>query len=533
MNDRLSLEVKFSVEDSGSVFGIAWPFGLPDQSGDLIQKGAFGTLAGPIPMLWAHDQAQVIGKWDSLAEDASGLKVKGSLNLEVAKAREVHSLMKTGAVSGLSIGFRTKSAEPRRGGGRTIKALDLKEISIVAIPMHPDARVITVKSASAEESEKKMETEEIQKKIGELEAKAAKVDKIESDLKAALKRADELELKMNRPGASAISGDQAAELEKKAISSFLRGGVGRLSADETKFLSLESKSLVLGDPNASVLAPPQFAQEIIKNLVLFSPIRSVARVMAISAGEVVIPRRTGKLTASWVAEAAAKGATSPNYDNAKIVPQELGCYVDVSNQLLEDSAFDIASEIARDFGEEFGRAEGAAFVAGTGIGQPEGLLVNQNVVQIHSGITAISGTGSSSATVFAASLVNFFYSLPSPYAANGSWLINRSTIGVIRTLQNSVGQFLWIDGLQAGAPGTLLGRPVIEVPDMPGMASAAIPIMFGDVFSAYRIVDRVSLAIIRDPYTQAVNGMTRFHARRRVGGQVVKAEAIRSFLMSV
>jgi HK97 family phage major capsid protein len=82
-------------------------------------------------------------------------------------------------------------------------------------------------------------------------------------------------------------------------------------------------------------------------------------------------------------------------------------------------------------------------------------------------------------------------------------------------------------------PNTILGQPYVEVPDMPDVAANAFPIAFGDVRRAYTVVDRISLSVLRDPFTQATNGNVRFIARRRVGGQVVLAEAIRKLKVSV
>ena len=130
-------------------------------------------------------------------------------------------------------------------------------------------------------------------------------------------------------------------------------------------------------------------------------------------------------------------------------------------------------------------------------------------------------------------LIDLFHSLPSAYRNVGVWLMNSKTIGAVRKLTTTPGVPLWIDSLAAGNPPTILGRPVIDCPDMPDVAANQFPIVFGDVASAYRIYDRVNLTLLRDPYTQATNGLVRFHARRRVGGDVVKAEAIRKLKISV
>lgn len=146
--DRLFLETKIGVNDAGNVSGIAWPFDSPDRVGDVIEKGAFAGISLPLPMLFGHDINDPVGTWTTAAEDASGLKVAGNLLVgKVARADEVHALVQSGAVRGLSIGFKARSAVKRSGGGRTIKALDLLEISLVTIPMHPGARVTSAKSA--------------------------------------------------------------------------------------------------------------------------------------------------------------------------------------------------------------------------------------------------------------------------------------------------------------------------------------------------------------------------------------------------
>jgi HK97 family phage prohead protease len=147
---RLGLEVKLDVDDAGRVEGIAWPFGSADRMGDEISMGAFKAARAPLPMLFAHDQRDAVGVWDSIAEDAKGLRVRGRLLVdEVARAREVRALLREGAVRGLSIGFITRKAASRPGGGRTITALDLHEISIVPVPAHPGARVTTAKAEHA------------------------------------------------------------------------------------------------------------------------------------------------------------------------------------------------------------------------------------------------------------------------------------------------------------------------------------------------------------------------------------------------
>lgn len=146
--DRLYVETKIMAEEDGAVSGIAWKFGEPDRIGDMIEPGAFKAARMPLPMLFGHDQNDPIGTWDTADEKTDGLHISGKLLVDdLPRARQVRALVKSGAVTGISIGFLTKDAVTRKGGGRTIKSLELLEASLVTIPMHPGARVASAKSA--------------------------------------------------------------------------------------------------------------------------------------------------------------------------------------------------------------------------------------------------------------------------------------------------------------------------------------------------------------------------------------------------
>ena len=120
------------------------------------------------------------------------------------------------------------------------------------------------------------------------------------------------------------------------------------------------------------------------------------------------------------------------------------------------------------------------------------------------------------------------HSIKAEYSSSGRFVFNRSTLADIRKLKDTAGQYVFQAGmsLQSGVPNTILGYPYVEATDMPDVGAGAFPIVFGDFNRAYMIVDRVAMAVLRDPYTQASSGNVRYLARRRVGGQVVQAEAI-------
>ena len=146
--DRVFIETKMVADEAGAISGLAWKFGTPDRVGDDILPGAFKSAKLPIPMLFGHDMNDPIGTWDVATEKSDGLHIAGKLLVDdVARAREVRALVQSGAVRGLSIGFIAKSTSPRVGGGRTIKSLELLEVSIVTLGMHPGAKVTSAKSA--------------------------------------------------------------------------------------------------------------------------------------------------------------------------------------------------------------------------------------------------------------------------------------------------------------------------------------------------------------------------------------------------
>ncbi|OKO88059.1 peptidase U35 [Bradyrhizobium sp. NAS80.1] len=146
--DRLEIKASLSVTDAGEIVGTAWPFGEPDTTGDLIVKGAFNFVSNELPILFQHNPADLIGTWTDAAETADGLVVKGKLHTGHDRARTVLGMVKSGLVSGLSIGFKTKSST-QQGRNRVIAALDLYEISVVRNPAHPRARITGAKNYDA------------------------------------------------------------------------------------------------------------------------------------------------------------------------------------------------------------------------------------------------------------------------------------------------------------------------------------------------------------------------------------------------
>lgn len=329
----------------------------------------------------------------------------------------------------------------------------------------------------------------------------------------------DLETRMARPHHGADGNPNGGEisLERRAFTNFLRLGDNRMDAEEVRAL------IVGDDTKGGYLAPAEFQTEVIRGILEISPIRQAVRVGSTGAGSVILPKLTGRPTASWVGEDEERPETTMTYGQIEIPIHEIACYIDVSLRLLEDAAINVESEISSELSQEFALKENAAFSHGDGAKKPLGI---QNVAGIPE---VVNGHATN---VNPDKLIALMYSLPQQYRNNGSWMMNGTTLGVVRTLKDAQGNYLWQPSYQAGQPSSLLGRPVIEDPEMPDIANGAYPIIYGDFNKAYRIYDRVGMSVLRDPYTQATKGMVRFHARRRVGGGPVLTEALRKLKMA-
>lgn len=505
MTDRIEIKAQLTASETGEITGIAWPFGSADRVGDVIQKGAFDQPAS-LPMLFAHDQGQVVGVWDQITETDNGLSVKGRLLVDdVERAREVRAMIRAGAVTGLSIGFVTKDAT-RHPKGRTIKALALHEISVVAVPCHPGAQITSLKSQSTNK-EIPVENEDPAITATTPANDAPVID--QKKLDAVLSRLDKLEAKGNRPGAPAIV--RADDADKKAFVSFLQTGL------------IDQKALtVANDAPAYVLAPEETSGEFIRNLVEFSPIRSIADVRTTGSHTILLPKRTGITNAVWVGETAARTASEPTFGQSEIAVKELATYVDLSLRMLEDSA-NVEAEVRLALAEDFGAKEAVSFVNGTTAVEPQGFMVAPGIAETNNGHAT---------NLSADALIRLLYAMPATYRNRGSWVMNGTTLAMIRTLKDTTGAYLWQPSYQAGQPETILGRPVVEALDMPNIASGATPIIFGDFKAGYRIYDRVALDVLPDLLTQRTTGLARFHARRRVGAGVVRTDVFRKLKMA-
>lgn len=511
MTDKIEIKAQLTATETGEITGTAWPFGSADRVGDTIQKGAFDQPAS-LPMLFGHDQGQVIGVWNEITETDTGLSVKGKLLVDdVERAREVRAMIRAGAVSGLSIGFVTKEAK-RHAKGRNIQRLELHEISVVAVPCHPDARISSLKGGAPHQVNSESVTMENEELTPEVKTQTPANDAPQVDLKAfeaVRARLDKLEAKSNRPGAPAIV--TAEDTEKKAFNSFLRGGEERMNSDETKALRVADNSA------GGYLVPTEQGSEILKLLTEMSPLRQYANVQTVTGSEISFPTLVSGITAGWTEEGADATESEPVFGQVKIVNHELTSFYVANEKVLQDNAYNLEGEMNTEIAKGFAKMEGLAFVKGDGVGKPRGLMTATGIAEVKTGLA-----GGFPASNPMDVLIAMQHSIPSFHARSAVWLMNRNTLGMIRRFKDAQGQYLVTDPKDGGVM-RLLGNPVVEMPDMDNVAAGMSPIMFGDM-SGYRIFDRLGLSILRDPYSLSLKRQVRFVAYKRVGADLTHAD---------
>lgn len=383
--------------------------------------------------------------------------------------------------------------------------------------------------------------EDLEKRMKAAESVHAKVDELEKQLKTETANREEVERKLNQLRVSGAGGGDADTQRKAKNNLFLRAatkaymmGAANLSAEESKSLDearAECKAMgVTDDTTGGYLAPPEYVREIIKGVTEQSQVRLIVRVRTTGSKSIMLPKRTGQFAAQRTSEQGNRSETDGlRYGMVEIDAPEMYALVDISQQNLEDSAFDLEAEIRLESEEQFAVKEGAEFVTGTGIGQCEGIVTN--AASLATGAIGITNSGSATAIAdangVADGIITLFHAVKTQYAIRGRWLLNRTTLGAVRKLKDTNKQYIWQPGLAQGVPNTIYSAPYTEIPDMQSEGANNYPIGFGDWQRCYTLLDRVGMQLLRDPFTQATSGNVRFLMRRRVGGRVVLGEAAR------
>ena len=273
------------------------------------------------------------------------------------------------------------------------------------------------------------------------------------------------------------------------------------------------------DSEGGYLVPDEYERTLVEALEEENVFRQLAKVIRTSSGDRKIPVVATKGTASWIDEEGAYLESDDSFGQVSIGAYKVGTMIKVSEELLNDSVFDLEAYISREFARRIGAKEEEAFFTGDGSGKPLGVLAATGGAE--TGVTAASATA-----ITADELIDLFYSLKAPYRRNAVWVLNDSTIKAIRKLKDNQGQYLWQPSLTAGTPDLLLGKPVRTSAYMPAIAADAKTVAFGD-FSYYWIADRQGRSFKRLNELYAATGQVGFLASQRVDGKLVLPEAIK------
>lgn len=333
-----------------------------------------------------------------------------------------------------------------------------------------------------------------------------------------MERADALEMELNKPMNTPLTikpeapktekEGRASNEYKKAFWNHIRkrGGV--------------QDALKIGtDSEGGYLVPDEFEHTLISALEEENIIRKFAHVFTTSSGAHKIPIVSTRGSASWVDEEGTIQSDDDAFGQQLIGAHKVATLMKVSEELLADSAFDLESYIKKEFARRIGNAEEEAFLTGDGKNKPTGILDATSGAQL--GVTAAA-----EAAITADEIIDLFYSLRSPYRKKAIWVLNDSTIKLIRKLKDQNGQYLWQPALRDGEFDTILGKRIYTSPFAPVATAGARTIAFGD-FSYYWIGDRQGISFKRLNEKYAETGQVGFLATKRVDGKLILPEAIK------
>ena len=355
----------------------------------------------------------------------------------------------------------------------------------------------------------------------------ARQDRADAAITALRSDVDEVKARVDRIGRAAtrpaIAGASTVTTEVKG---FVDGYLRRGSTHEIKSIS----GAVPGDGGYAV--PREIDAMIAAELKEISPIRAISQVVQTGSAGYRKLVTTGGTASGWVSETAGRPETdSPRFEEVAPPTGELYANPAASQAMLDDAGFDLESWLASEIAMEFARAEGAAFVSGSGFDRPSGFL---NAPATTDGdatrnFGALQYVASGDAGGFDANadakLIDLVHTLKAGHRQGASFVMNSATLAEVRKLKTADGAFLWQPGLVEGQPDRLLGYNVVEAEDMPDIGAGEFPIAFGNFRAGYLITERTATQILRDPFTN--KPFVHFYATKRVGGQVLDSNAIK------
>ena len=276
------------------------------------------------------------------------------------------------------------------------------------------------------------------------------------------------------------------------------------------------------DTEGGYLVPDEFEKKLIEALEEENIFRPLATRIQTSSGDRKIPVVTSKGEAVWMEEEEAFTLSDDSFGQLSLSAYKVGTAIKISEELLNDSVFDLPAYIAKEFARRIGAKEEEAFLTGDGIGKPTGLFAATGGAQ--------EGCTTSGANITFDDMIELFYSLKSPYRKKAKWILNEQTVKALRKIKDNTGNYIWQPSVSNGIPDTILNHPYITSVYVPTAEAGNRAIAFGD-YSYYWIADRQGRSMKRLNELFAMNGQIGFLASQRVDGKLILPEAVKVMTM--
>lgn len=375
--------------------------------------------------------------------------------------------------------------------------------------------------------------DEIAKKVSDLIKFDEAKEKLETAATqaAALKaKVEELEARLNEPVLGV--GEKGAGLPRK-VKTALERALRTMNADDIAVVHKyaaehECKSLNLTEGDSGGVFYSFTHDNALEPMIReIAPLRQVCDVRTVSTSSYTVKKQTGNTDAGWVTELGERSETdAPTYAQQEIPTHE--CYAQplISQKLLDDAEVDIERELNDDLAETFAELENVAFVSGNGVGRPRGMLTYSTAATEAAATVLHVATGASgdwNSTDPHLTLLGVPEKLKPQFLGNARWMMSRARLAEIMKWVDGDKNPIWQPSYQAGTPSLLGGFPVVRNEHMPAKAANSLSVAFGDFRRAYRIIDRIGMRMLRDPYTS--KGFVKYYTTRRVGGDLVRKDA--------
>ena len=329
---------------------------------------------------------------------------------------------------------------------------------------------------------------------------------------------DKIETVLNRPG---TGGDtlKASDCEyKQAFCNYVKKGV------ESEVANLEQKNLSTpGDKELGYSITHKMNEHISTLLTQNSPMRQISSVMEISSDalELIEDREDGVSGWSQNSLTDIEATKETIFTKKTVLVHELYAQPKVTQKLIDDPRIDVEEWLSRKLANIFTKQENTAFISGDGVGKPKGILSYEDGTEWGK----IERIKTIASTLDADDIIKLFFSIKEIYANDTSFLMSRDALQKIRMLKDNNGQYLWQPNLSENGKSSLFGADIKVSTDMPNVESGKLPIAFGNFKSAYQIVDRGNMRVLRDPFTH--KPYVKFYTTKKVGGDVVNFDAIK------